>query len=143
MTEQDLIRKLLRIEALRAGATTPGEQEAASQAAERIRARLAELARQEPAVEYTFTLHDPWTRQLFIALCRRYGLRPFRYPRQKRQTVVVKVPGRFVDETLWPHFEELSEALRSHLQEITDRVIQEAVHAEFEADGERQRDLFE
>jgi hypothetical protein len=28
-----------------------------------------------------FSIPDNWSRQLFIALCRRYGINPFRYRR--------------------------------------------------------------
>lgn len=51
---------------------------------------------------------DPWSRQLFIALCRRYGIKPFRYSRMNRQTVMVRAPASFVHVTLWPEFKELS-----------------------------------
>ena len=71
---------------------------------------------------------DPWARKLFLALLRRYELRPYRYPRQRHTTVMVRVPRRFVDETLWPEHQALSESLRSYLNEVTERVISEAVH---------------
>jgi hypothetical protein len=32
----------------------------------------------DPAVEKKFSLPDQWSVRLFIALCRRYGIRPFR-----------------------------------------------------------------
>lgn len=71
---------------------------------------------------------DPWARKLFLALLRRYELRPYRYPRQRYTTVMVRVPRRFVDETLWPEYLALSESLRSYLNDVTERVISEAVH---------------
>ncbi len=80
MDERTLIERLLRIEALHAGATTPGERAAAESAMARIRARLKEVAAKEPPVEYRFSLSDPWKRQLFLALARRYGLQPYRRP---------------------------------------------------------------
>jgi len=72
---------------------------------------------------------DPWSRQLFTALCRRYGLKPFRYSRMHRQTVIVHAPVSFINQVLWPEFEELSEALSAHLLEITNRIIREEVYA--------------
>jgi hypothetical protein len=69
-----------------------------------------------------------YTRRLFIALAKRYDLRPFRYPRQKRQTIMLKVPKRFLDQTLWPEFEALSRELGSHLEALTARVIHTAVY---------------
>lgn len=126
--ERALIEKLLRIEALHAGATTPGERTAAANAMERMRERLKKVAALDPPVEYRFSVPDPWARKLFLALLRRYDLRPYRYPRQREATVMVAVPRRFVDETLWPEFQALSESLRTYLNEVTERVISEAVH---------------
>lgn len=128
-SEQRLRKKLRKIEALFAGATTQGEQAAASAAAERIRTQFAQTSAREPAEEFKFSISDPWSRQLFIALCRRYGLRPFRYTRMHRQTVMVPAPASVVNGTLWPEFLELSEALSAHLLEITDRIIREEVYA--------------
>ena len=102
--ESTLKEKLRKIEALFAGAATAGERAAAGAAADRIRARLRESEGRERALEMRFSLADPWSRRLFIALCRRYGLRPFRYPRMHRQSVVVKVPQSFLDQVLWPEF---------------------------------------
>ena len=45
-----------------------------------------------------------------------------------RQTVIVRAPASFVRMTLWPEFEELSQALTSHLDEITQKIIREEVH---------------
>jgi hypothetical protein len=122
--------KLRKIEALFAGATTPGERQAADAAAQRIRLQLAALASREPEIEMRFSIPNPWSRRLFIALCRRYGLKPFRYTRMKRQTVVVKAPRAFLDRTLWPQFVEIDSALTSYLDDITDKVIREEVHGE-------------
>ena len=41
--------------------------------------------------------------------------------------MMASVPQRFVDETLWPEYEKLNEILHGYLEEITDRVISEAV----------------
>jgi len=135
MQEQDLIEKLRKIERLHAGATTPGERDAAADAIARIRRRLGEVERVEKAVEYRFRMNDDWSKKLFIALLRRYGLKPYRYARQRHTTVMVRVPRSFVNETLWPEFLELSETLRSYLAEITDRVIAEGIHRD-EGEGE-------
>jgi len=60
--------KLRKIEALYAGAGTPGERDAAEAALERLRARLAEQQASEPPVEIQFSLGDQWSRRLFLAL---------------------------------------------------------------------------
>lgn len=129
MQSEDRLReKLRKIEALYAGAATAGEKSAAGAAAERIRRQLKAASKKEEATEFKFSISDPWSRQLFIALCRRYGLKPFRYARMHRQTVMVRAPASFVNTTLWPEFEDLSRALTVHLHEITRKIIQEEVH---------------
>jgi hypothetical protein len=130
VNERDLRDKLRKIEALFAGAATQGERAAADAAAERIRARLREAASREAPEEFRFSVPDVWSRQLFIALSRRYGIKPFRYRRMHRQTIVVKAPRSFVDGVLWPEFQQLNAALSAYLAEVTDRLIREEVHGE-------------
>ena len=125
--EQRLIDKLHRIEALFARAGTPGEKAAAASAAERIRAQLAQVAKKEREVEMRFSVSDDWSRRLFLALLRRYGIRPYRYPRQRRTTVMARMPQSFADGTLWPEYIELAATLRRHLDDVTDRVIARAI----------------
>lgn len=128
MLENELLEKLRKIERLHAGAATAGEREAAADAIARIRRRLQEIATKEREIEYRFALADGWTRKLFIALLRRYGIRPYRYARQRRNTVMARVPRSFVNETLWPEFVELSQVLKTYLEDVTNRVIAEAIH---------------
>ena len=131
MADTDGLQERLRkIEALMAGAGTPGERDAAGTALARVKARLAEQARRDPPIELQFAMPDAWSRQLFVALCRRYGLRPYRYPRQKRTTVMLRVPRGFNDTVLWPEFLELDRALSAHLQSVTTRIIHDAIHAD-------------
>ena len=129
-SETELREKLRKIEALFARATLAGEKLAAGAAAERIRAQLKEMEAREQAIEAQFSLSDPWSRRLFVALCRRYGLHVYRYPRMKRQTLIVKVPKSFVDRVLWPEFQEINAALSEYLAAVTDRVIREEVFRE-------------
>jgi hypothetical protein len=82
------------------------------------------------SVELKLSIPDVWSRQLFIALCRRYGLRPFRHRRMHRQTIMIKAPKSFVEQVLWPEFQELNAALIAYLSEITEKVIREEVHGE-------------
>jgi hypothetical protein len=93
-TESQLREKLRKIEALFAGAGTAGERLAAEAALERVRARLGELSRPDPSIEMQFSMPDQWSRHLFLALCRRYGLKPYRYYRQRRNTVMIRAPKR-------------------------------------------------
>jgi hypothetical protein len=129
--DEDVLRdKLRKIEALFAGAATDGERAAAGAAAERIRERLGRTSGRETPQKMRFSIPDVWSRQLFIALCRRYGLHPYRLRRMHRQTIAIEAPRSFVEQVLWPEFQELSAALTAYLSEITEKVIREEVHGE-------------
>ena len=130
MDEATLQDRLRKIEALHAGTTSDGEREATRLAAERIRARLAEIRGREKDIVLVYSLPDPWTRKLFVALCRRYDLKPYRKPRQRHSTVQVAAPESFQRNILWPEFVALSKELQTHLSEITDRVVREAIHGD-------------
>jgi hypothetical protein len=75
-----------------------------------------------------YRLPDPWKRKLFVALCRRYGLKPFREPGRRSSTVQLRAPREFQDKTLWPEFVALCEELDAHLDELTTRIIREAIN---------------
>lgn len=75
-----------------------------------------------------YSLPDPWKRKLFVALCRRYDVKPYREPGRRYSTVLVRAPETFQKKTLWPEFLALSEELHAHLAELTDRVIREAIN---------------
>jgi hypothetical protein len=111
LSEDRLREKLRKIEALYAGATTAGEKSAAGAAAERIRRQFEAASKTEQTEEFKFSITDTWSRQLFIALCRRYGIRPYRYARMHRQTVMVRAPASFVQLTLWIIADEKDERL--------------------------------
>lgn len=67
MTPEHILRdKLRKIEALFAGAATPGEKAAAGAAAGRIRDHLGKTAGTEKSVELKFSIPDAWSRQLFM-----------------------------------------------------------------------------
>lgn len=128
MDEAKLLEKLHLIEALFAGATSEGERDAAAAARSRIQLRLKLIEKSDPPVEYRFSVGDAWSRKVFVTLCRRYDIRTYRYRGQRRTTLMATVSKRFVNETLWPEFQQISGVLRTYLDEVTDRVIAAAIH---------------
>jgi hypothetical protein len=128
--EARLVEKLRKIELLFARTDVAGERAAAESALERIRERLDQLEQTEPPVEFRFSLPDAWSKSLFLALLRRYGLEPYRYRGQRRTTVMVRVTRAFADQVLWPEFRELDATLREHLDSVTRRIIATAIHGD-------------
>jgi hypothetical protein len=136
--EQKLIERIRRIEALFARPGSEGERDAAAHALERMRSRLREVEKVDAPGEFKFTLPDTWSHRLLVALLRRYGIKPYRYRGQRRTTVMARISRRFVDETLWPEFEELHATLLTYLDEVTRRVIAEAFGADASEAEERE-----
>jgi hypothetical protein len=126
--ERALIDKLKKIEALFAGTPETGEKLAALEAADRIKERLEFIKKTDAPIEYTFRLTNMWSQRLFSALLRRYGIKPYRYSRQKYTTVMARVPVTFVDTVLWPEFQKLDEILREYVDDITNRIISENIY---------------
>jgi len=129
MTEQELIQKLEKIERLFAGATSDGERGAAANARDRMQAKLEKTRQntEEPFIEYQFSMNDMWTRKLFTALLRSYGIKPYRYKRQRYTTVVAKVQQSFLDKTIWPEYQALSKVLKEYISNITEKVIHDHI----------------
>ena len=128
MDEATLIEKLRLIEALFSRPGTQGEKAAAERARQRIQERLESMMQGDPPIEFKFTMNDMWSRKVFVALPRRYGFSPYRYSGQRYTTVMAKVSKGFVHETLWPEFQEISQALSPHLSEVTERVVCQVIH---------------
>jgi hypothetical protein len=125
-----LIEKLRRIEALYDGATTIGERDAAAEARRKVAERLADVKpKSDPATEYRFSMENAWSRKLFVALARRSGLKPYRYPRQRRTTVMLRLTEPAAN-SIWAEFQALNTALSEHLDALATQIIAEAVSPE-------------
>lgn len=140
MTEQQLRERLRKIAALFEGAKTEGERDAAAAAMDRVKQSLGTLPpepepprergwfyRHEPIVEMQFSLPDRWQRRLMSALCRRHGLIPFRYRRQRMTTLMVRGRRGYIENILWPEYCQLRDALDEYLAAATDRIIRDEV----------------
>jgi hypothetical protein len=73
--DERLRERLAKLEALFARAGTAGEQAAAGAAIERLQGRFGPRPEQE--TELKFSLPDPWSVRLFVAVCRKHGVRPY------------------------------------------------------------------
>ena len=126
MDDRQLRERLAKIKALFDGATTAGEREAAKAAMDRVQQRLDQTA-PAPLIEFRFSLTNPWSLRLFIALCRSKGVQPYRYPRMRRSSVCVRLPRAQVERELWPEFQEMNSVLRQYLDELAERIIADCI----------------
>lgn len=129
MNSDELRERLRKIHSLFTGSDNPGERAAAAAAMDRLQARIDEGAKTDQK-EYQFSLHNPWSKKLFMALCRSRGYRPYRYPRMRHTTLCLMIEQSVLDETLWPEFVEMNQVLTDYLNEIADRIIHDCVHGD-------------
>lgn len=127
MSDDETAALVERLGAIEAGYA---RVDAGQDAAARLRARLAERKAAEPVAEFRLTVSDEWAQRLFGALCRRYGLRPYRYRGQRRTTVMVEAPQSFVEQCLFPVFAAQQEELRRYVYATSQRVIHAAICAD-------------
>lgn len=125
---EELIDKIRKIEALIEGAKSTGEKNAALLAKDRITKRLQE-EKEIQTSEYALYTPGTWHKKLLLAICRKYGISPYRYKRQKYTTVMVKANEKFVNNVLWKEYLEYSAHLEKLVGEITDNIISK-IHKE-------------
>ena len=134
MAERDDIQKKLeKLEALFARGATAGERAAAGAALERLNSRLDASA--EPEVEFQYSLPDAWAVKIFIALCRKHGVHPYRYPRQRRTTVMVKVRQSEFERTVMAEFNTLHSELVAYFKDTVDHLIADAMKSDGDDDN--------
>jgi hypothetical protein len=126
--------KLDKLENLFRRAGTTGERSAAGAAIDRLKERLkSEQTDQE--IELKFSLPDVWSVRLFVAVCRKHDVRPYRYPRQRRTTVMVRTPEQFFDDVVWPEFSSLQTELGIYFEETVEHLISTAMQSDGDDSG--------
>ncbi|HBN07797.1 MAG TPA: hypothetical protein DD435_03815 [Cyanobacteria bacterium UBA8530] len=94
---------------------------------EELAAALQAVLQHKEEDEFKFSLQDPWSVQLFVAVARKYGLEPYRTHGQKSQTVMVRARKSVVENQLWPEFNRLGNRLNVAFQKATDELIRESL----------------
>ena len=126
--EKTLRQKLAKVEELFRRAASLGERAAAEAAISRLHARLGSGDKdQEPEVELKFSLPDRWSMRLFIAICRKHGLRPYRYVRQRRTTIMARARPEDFKRVVWSEFCQLHDELERYFEEVSDQLITRAM----------------
>ena len=128
----DIRERLAKIEALFARGATAGERAAAGAALERLQARL-DLGSDRPRgpeIELQYSLPDVWSVRLFVAVCRKHGVKPYRYPRQRRTTVMLHVRKHEFETTIAAEFQTLHRELTGYFGEMVDHLITDVMRSD-------------
>jgi hypothetical protein len=119
----DILERIKKVEALILWAKSDWEKKAAEAAKERILKKYPEIDRLKDKKEYKIHTQDSWHKKLFIAICRKYWINPFRYYRQKYTTVMININEKFLDEVLRPEYLEYSKYLEDLLWDVIGDLI--------------------
>jgi hypothetical protein len=132
--DQQIREKLAKIKALFAGATTQGERQAAQAALNRVQQRIDGILQPQavvdPPVEFRFSLTNPWSLRLFLALARSKGLKPYRHPRMRRTSLCLMIGKQAVNADLWPEYLEMNKVLTEYLGELADHIIADCINSD-------------
>ncbi|RFU14232.1 hypothetical protein DZD18_02780 [Rhodobacteraceae bacterium W635] len=141
--DTEMREKLAKLEALFARGATEGERAAAGAARDRLQARLAPEADgpDAPEVELQYSLPDVWSVRIFVALCRKHGIRPYRYPRQRRTTVMVRVQEAGFEQTVGAEFRTLHKELTAYFNATVEHLIADAMKSDGSDETLEQRQL--
>ena len=140
--DKELRAKLAKVEALFRGTSSPGEKAAAAAAMDRLQGSLGGSdGDADPEIELKFSLPDMWSVRLFIAVCRKHGVHPYRYARQRRTTVMVRARERLFDRVVWLEFSMLHTELESYFEDVTDHLITRAMRSDGDDSALDQRRL--
>jgi hypothetical protein len=127
-----LQEKLRRIETSYCRGRSETGPEIDENALEKMMTRVAHFTRIDPPIEIRFSLHEEWSRLLFLALARRYGFEPYRYKNQNIATVMIRIPRSFADGLLWSELQDMSHAIRSYQFQTTLDIIKNEIHPDLE-----------
>jgi hypothetical protein len=144
MRDQDDIReKLAKLEALFSRGATAGERAAAGAALERLQSRLDidTPSKEEPVIELQYSLPDIWAVRLFVALCRKHDIKPYRYPRQRRTTVMVRVQKTSFEQTIAREFQTLHRELTIYFNETLNHLIANVMKSDGDDENLEQRQI--
>ena len=142
-SDRDIHEKLAKLEQLFARGATPGERAAASAARDRLQAKLdvGVTDGADPEIELQYSLPDVWSVRIFVALCRKHGVRPYRYPRQRRTTVMVRVRQASFERTVASEFRTLYREVTAYFDETVNHLIADAMKSDGDDEALEQRQL--
>jgi hypothetical protein len=91
---------------------------------EACRAELAEWRTREPDQEFRISVPTPTAQRVLVGWCHRYGLTPYRTARQRKTTICVRVPPRFMHEVMWPRVEAMAHVIDRATADAARRIVE-------------------
>ena len=114
----NIFEKIKKIEALIERAGSDGERQSAILAKERL-----EKFTEQEEVEYSIHTQDMWHKKLFLAICHKHNLKPYRQYKQKYTTTMLRISKLFINEVIWPEYLKYAKILEELVDEVTAEII--------------------
>lgn len=115
----NIFDKIQKIQALIDSTSSDGERLAAELAKQRLQQKI-----DDRPIEYKVTSHSAWEKKIFLAICKKNGLNPYRYSKQKYTTTMVRVSKSIMDEVLWPQYNKYTDLLGELVEGISSEIIE-------------------
>ena len=91
---------------------------------EACRAELAAWRKREPDQEFRISMPTPTAQRVLVGWCHRYGLTPYRKPRQRETMICVRVPRGFMHEVMWPRVDAMAQVIDQATAEAASRIVE-------------------
>lgn len=95
----------------------------ADRAEARIRGRFQDSVLAPDIQEFQFNLKHDWQTFVFHALLKRYGIRPYRYRKQRKSTILIRVSKQIMDDLLWPIFNDVAGGFAARINQMTMALV--------------------
>lgn len=91
---------------------------------EACRAELAAWRQREPDQEFRLKVGTPTAQRVLLGWCYRYGVTPYRTPRQRQTMVCVRVPRGFMHEVMWPRVQAMADLVDQAAADAAERIVE-------------------
>ncbi|WP_306128073.1 hypothetical protein [Roseovarius sp. MMSF_3350] len=94
-----------------------------------------------PDIELQYSLPDVWSVRIFVALCRKHMVRPYRYPRQRRTPLIVRTRQISFGRTVATEFRALYRESTAYFEATVNHLIADAMKSDGDDEALERRQL--
>ncbi len=94
-----------------------------------------------PDIELQYSLPDVWSVRIFVALCRKHRVRPYRYPRQRRTTAMVRTRQVSFERRVASEFRTLYPEVTAYFEATVNHLIADAMKSDGDDETLERRQL--
>lgn len=97
---------------------------------EPFKKKLKDISHLEEIYEIIVNTKTDWNRQIFLALCEKYNLEPYRYKGEKKTTIKLETTMDFMENILWPDYKKFTKIYHKSMEDILKKCIEKILYKE-------------